>query len=234
MSSDPDAPPPLRLVAILKHRVVADRTFAQDRITIGRAPGCDLHLDNMALSRVHAEVIRGAWGWLLRDRGSRNGLHVNGQPAQQHRLQDGDRIGLGKFLITCSLPEPRRELPAEGRPDGRTQPVDPAAEPRVPEAHLLLTDASRRAVPLLRDAIHVGGHPRCAIRLPGLFTPRCLAAIVRGAGGYTLLNVGPGGDRVYHNGRPVALRVALSDGDRLELGPVRARFKLGPPRRRGA
>ena len=50
---------------------------------------------------------------------------------------------------------------------------------------------------------------------------------MRGVTGYTLVNLSPGGDGVFHNGRPVPLRVALTEGDRLEFGPLRARFMKG-------
>jgi pSer/pThr/pTyr-binding forkhead associated (FHA) protein len=225
--------PPLRLVVVLNHRVVVDRTFDQDRVVIGRAPECDLQLDNMALSRQHAELLRSPYGWLLRDPGSRNGVRVNGAAVEQHHLRDGDRIGLGKFQLICELNSDasgsrlKHAGDGDGVQQGRTVPLEEEQAPAPLEAHLLLTDASRRRISLLRDAVHVGRHVSCSLRLHSLRQPRRLATIVRGATGYTLLNLAPTGAGVYHNGKPVALRAELKSGDRLELGPIRARFVLG-------
>jgi pSer/pThr/pTyr-binding forkhead associated (FHA) protein len=226
--------PSLRVVAVLNHRVVADQTFDQDRVVIGRAPECDLQLDNLALSRQHAELLRSPFGWLLRDPGSRNGIRVNGAVVEQQQLRDGDRIQLGKFSLICELSQDAsgsrltHKGDAESLQQGRTVPLEEEEEtPAPPEAHLLLTDASRRRHSLLRDAVHVGRHPSCTLRLSGLRQPKRLASIVRGVTGYTLLNLSPNAAGVYHNGKPVAFRVELHDGARLELGPIRARFLSG-------
>jgi hypothetical protein len=46
--------------------------------SIGRDPLCDLAIDDITVSRVHARLTRTADGWLLGDSGSTNGTRVNG------------------------------------------------------------------------------------------------------------------------------------------------------------
>ena len=46
--------------------------------TIGRVHDCDLRIENMSVSRLHARLNRSEDGWLLSDLGSHNGTRVNG------------------------------------------------------------------------------------------------------------------------------------------------------------
>jgi pSer/pThr/pTyr-binding forkhead associated (FHA) protein len=69
-------------------------------MTVGRDPQCDLHLDNKALSRRHAQLERrGAAIW-VRDLNSQNGTKLNGQPiSAPQALRGGDVIELGRYKI---------------------------------------------------------------------------------------------------------------------------------------
>jgi len=66
----------------------------QDQVTIGRGSDCDIVLPERQVSRHHARIERDAEGYLLRDLGSKNGTHVNGQEVRDkpYRLKDGDEI----------------------------------------------------------------------------------------------------------------------------------------------
>ncbi|MCA9636976.1 MAG: FHA domain-containing protein, partial [Myxococcales bacterium] len=66
--------------------------------TIGRE-GCDLLLNNLQVSRVHAEVRRVGERHVLHDRASINGVFVNGQRIDEHVLQVGDVIQIGPFKL---------------------------------------------------------------------------------------------------------------------------------------
>ena len=63
---------------------------------IGRGPGNDLVYPNLTLSREHAEIVSGSRGALsIRDRGSRNGLIVDGNRVPETELLPGRRVWLG-------------------------------------------------------------------------------------------------------------------------------------------
>ena len=55
---------------------------------------CDVVFDSPHLSRKHAEIVRDADGWIVRDLRSHHGVAVNGQRVASQRLASGDRIAL--------------------------------------------------------------------------------------------------------------------------------------------
>lgn len=70
-----------------------------DRATIGRHPDSDFFLDDVTVSRRHAEVRREGAGFALKDNGSLNGTYVNGDRVEQRELDHGDEIRIGKYVI---------------------------------------------------------------------------------------------------------------------------------------
>ncbi len=66
-------------------------------VTVGRAPQSDVFLDDVTVSRRHAEFRHGAEGWSIRDVGSLNGTYVNRQRVDDRRLSGGDEVQVGKF-----------------------------------------------------------------------------------------------------------------------------------------
>ena len=66
-------------------------------VTAGREPDSDLFLDDVTVSRRHADMRRMADGWLLRDVGSLNGTYVNRQRIEEVALVAGDEVQIGKY-----------------------------------------------------------------------------------------------------------------------------------------
>ena len=69
--------------------------FAQETIRIGRHPDNELQLREMAVSRRHCQISRGAEGWILEDLGSRRGTLLNGLPVTVQPLASGDLLHIG-------------------------------------------------------------------------------------------------------------------------------------------
>jgi hypothetical protein len=67
-----------------------------DRTTIGRSPDCGIFLDDVTVSRKHAELLRRDDRWLIEDGGSLNGTFVNRKRVESAELDDGDEIQIGK------------------------------------------------------------------------------------------------------------------------------------------
>jgi hypothetical protein len=72
--------------------------------TIGRSRDCDVVLEDLAISRRHAEIRPGPDGWTLADLGSTNGVLVNGRRVRGLQpLHPGDRIELGSTKIVFEV-----------------------------------------------------------------------------------------------------------------------------------
>ncbi len=77
--------------------------YALDHVitTVGRHPDSDIFLDDVTVSRRHAEVERTTDGTVVRDVGSLNGTYVNQQRIEgDHPLVGGDEVQVGKFKLT--------------------------------------------------------------------------------------------------------------------------------------
>ncbi len=68
-----------------------------DVVGVGRSPESEVFLDDVTVSRRHAEFRRGADGWSVRDVGSLNGTYVNRVRVDDQRLDGGDEVQIGKF-----------------------------------------------------------------------------------------------------------------------------------------
>ncbi|MBA2691707.1 MAG: FHA domain-containing protein [Rubrobacter sp.] len=68
-----------------------------EAVVIGRVPQCDIVLDDVTVSRKHAEVLRGDHGFRIRDVGSLNGTYVNRVRVDSVDLRNGDEIQVGKY-----------------------------------------------------------------------------------------------------------------------------------------
>lgn len=68
-----------------------------DIVGVGRSPESEVFLDDVTVSRRHAEFRRGADGWSVRDVGSLNGTYVNRVRVDDQHLQGGDEVQIGKF-----------------------------------------------------------------------------------------------------------------------------------------
>jgi FHA domain/zinc-ribbon domain len=66
---------------------------------IGRHPDSDIFLDDITVSRRHAEIRRGSDGFSLHDVGSLNGTYVNRERVERADLRSGDEIQIGKFKL---------------------------------------------------------------------------------------------------------------------------------------
>ena len=66
----------------------------------GRHPGSDIFLDDVTVSRRHAEFRWENGDVRIIDVGSLNGTYVNREPAQSAVLVNGDEVQIGKFRLT--------------------------------------------------------------------------------------------------------------------------------------
>lgn len=88
-----------KLIFSLDNAFLGDYPLDKERITIGRRPTNDIHIDNLAVSGEHAVVVTIGKDAFLEDLDSSNGTLVNGKAIKKHVLQQGDVIEIGKYQL---------------------------------------------------------------------------------------------------------------------------------------
>lgn len=86
-----------------------------DRTTVGRHPDSNIFLDDVTVSRKHAEFLRDLEGFRVRDVGSLNGTYVNRDRVDDAVLRTGDEVQIGKYRMTY---HPSRHQPQQTPPGG--------------------------------------------------------------------------------------------------------------------
>jgi pSer/pThr/pTyr-binding forkhead associated (FHA) protein len=71
----------------------------QDAVTVGRHPESNIFLDDITVSRRHSVIERKDGEFQIRDVGSLNGTYVNHDRVDQSRIEDGDEIQVGRFVL---------------------------------------------------------------------------------------------------------------------------------------
>ena len=71
----------------------------KDVTTVGRHPESDIFLDDVTVSRRHAEFARDGDEFGVRDVGSLNGTYLNRERIEEAALASGDEVQVGKFRL---------------------------------------------------------------------------------------------------------------------------------------
>ncbi len=88
------------LVVVNGRTSVGKMYSLETSLTVGRAPDCDVRLDEDGISRRHARFGRREDGVVyVQDLESKNGTYVNGERVETYVLRDGDKIQVGHISI---------------------------------------------------------------------------------------------------------------------------------------
>ncbi|MGH3243751.1 MAG: FHA domain-containing protein [Spirillospora sp.] len=96
-----EALPPGTALLVVRRGPNAGSRFLldQDRTSAGRHPESHIFLDDVTVSRRHAEFVRHGATFSVRDVGSLNGTYVNRQRIDHAGLSGGDEVQIGKFRL---------------------------------------------------------------------------------------------------------------------------------------
>jgi len=102
--------PPTSALLVMQRGPSAGARFLldADRTVAGRSTQADIFLDDVTVSRKHAEFVREGVHFAVRDIGSLNGTYVNRQRIESAVLRAGDEVQIGKYRMTFH-PSPHRE-----------------------------------------------------------------------------------------------------------------------------
>lgn len=109
-----EALPPTSALLIVQRGPNAGSRFLLDaeRTSAGRDQASDIFLDDVTVSRSHAEFINEEGHFTVRDTGSLNGTYVNRTRIDSAVLQPGDEVQIGKYRLTFHLnPQAGRAVP---------------------------------------------------------------------------------------------------------------------------
>lgn len=102
--------PPTSALLIMQRGPSSGARFLLDaeRTTAGRSTSADIFLDDVTVSRKHADFVREGHQFVVRDIGSLNGTYVNRTRIDQAVLRAGDEVQIGKYRMTFH-PSPHRD-----------------------------------------------------------------------------------------------------------------------------
>lgn len=216
---------------IVRRQVVLQK----ETTTIGRTAANDIPVENLAISRRHAEIIRENDQYRLRDLHSSNGTFVNGVRVTEKILQDGDTILIGKHTllfieddtlasVIAAAPHSSQdpdtflratmewEIPAEDAEAATllhtpTQTVRPAVG--TGWLRVRAGELAQTQYPLTGEATIIGSAPYADVRLTAPNAPTVAAVIHRHDTGYFISPSEPG---LLLNKRRLIQRQPLTHG----------------------
>jgi pSer/pThr/pTyr-binding forkhead associated (FHA) protein len=95
-----EVPEGLGMVVVKRGPNAGSRFVLEADVTrAGRHPDSDIFLDDITVSRRHAEFVKTGSGYLVRDVGSLNGTYINRERTEEGELHGGDEVQIGKFRL---------------------------------------------------------------------------------------------------------------------------------------
>jgi len=224
-----------------KDEVVTRLESDAPKVRIGRSEECEIHIDNLGISRYHAVVEMKDGVRVIRDLGSHNGVYFNGKPVKTRVLNDGDVFVIGKYRLEFGGEVPgvseskkvdTAALPSADEMGMKTFAIEPSALAHLQQServkgHLKREDG--KTFDLRQTVTTVGKDPRCDIAVGGFFAPRVMAVIVRDERGFTLVNTAGSPSKVLANERPVPMQTRLENEHPIRFGRTRYTFHIGRP-----
>ena len=88
-----------KLDFLLDGNHLGEFALEKERMTIGRRPTSDIHIDNLAVSGEHAVIVTIGDDSFLEDLNSTNGTMVNHKTVKKYVLQHNDIVEFGKYQL---------------------------------------------------------------------------------------------------------------------------------------
>lgn len=92
---------PKRRLVVIEPAALKGQFYSLDKeLTMGRAAGCQITLDDTYISQLHARVRNGDSGVIVEDLGSTNGTYLNRKRVMAPSVvSTGDRIQVGSTVL---------------------------------------------------------------------------------------------------------------------------------------
>ncbi len=93
----------VKIIVLKDDKPVEQVAIEYDKTSIGRRAECDISIKDPAVSGSHAEIEFVGNGYILRDLGSTNGVHVRGRQIKEHALKNDDLITIGEHQLKVQI-----------------------------------------------------------------------------------------------------------------------------------
>jgi len=223
-----------KLIIKFNDVVIDQIVLKQGDMNIGRRPGSEILLDNMAVSGNHASIFTIGEDSFVQDLNSTNGTFVNNKRVAKHHLDNGDVVTIGNHSLTylnekasksgpdfaktvIINPQKQEEMLAQA---GKPAPVaskdaPPAAEPRLGSLFILSGANNGKRIDLTSAVTNLGRAGKRA------------GVISRAGNGRYILLPGDNNEAPRLNGvRVSASGEELKNGDVIEAADSRMQFYL--------
>ena len=230
-----------KIIIKFNNEVVDHVDLKQGDMKIGRKPGCEIMIDNLAISGEHANIFTVGNDSFIQDLNSTNGTLVNGKKITKHHLKNGDTIAIGKHTLVYLTESAHLQEPDDFaktviiNPASRgTMETKPASEADESAAITLETTPKDASAPKMErrrvgaifvlSGVNSGKRIDLTKKITNIGrTGKRAAAITQTDMGYTL---SPGEDETPKlNGRPVPPEgTKLNNGDVIDVAGTRLQF----------
>ncbi|KPK09994.1 MAG: hypothetical protein AMJ68_10520 [Acidithiobacillales bacterium SG8_45] len=220
-----------KFIVKFSNEVVDHIDIAQGDMKIGRRPGLEIHIDNLAVSGEHANVFTIGEDSFIEDLGSTNGTLVNNKKITKHHLKNGDSVVIGKHELIYATDSGEGEMPSSDNDFAKTVIIgpgsmpSPSSEPAAGSRDSGKQESRKGAIFVLSGA-NSGKRIDLVKQVTSLGrTGKKAGTITAGSEGYTLAPVSGSNENPTLNGRQVpASGALLKNGDIIEVAGTRLQF----------
>ncbi len=238
---------------ILKYEgtMLKDVPLSRAVVTIGRTPGNDLVIDNLAVSGRHAKIYFETDKFVLEDLNSLNGTFVNNQRVRKSFLKNGDQVLIGKHTVVFQdeaglAPRPLEPVANHAEAVSKLEETmvldtrkrreflqkattvaeggaSPAAVEKVATLVVLSGKTDQQEYILTAKLAMIGKSPMASVKLKRWFAPDVAAVLInKHKSSYQIAPSGKGGTKL--NGQAIAGPQDLREGDIIEVAGVKLQF----------
>ena len=101
----------IKILLQYKQKVLKTFEIDKDKITIGRLESSDIYINNPAVSKRHARIIKDHDNYLVEDLKSTNGIYLNKTRITKGYLKDNDVIAIGKHKLLVNIETENNKKP---------------------------------------------------------------------------------------------------------------------------
>lgn len=201
-----------KLILKFNDQILEQFELKQGDTTIGRKPGNDVLIDNLAVSGSHASIFTVGDDSFIQDLDSTNGTFINNQRITKHHLVHGDVVLIGKHSLVYQNEHARKTDDF-----AKTVVINPQAAPKTPQGaalFILSGPNSGKRVDLTKSITQLGK------------TGKAAGTITQTPKGYVLKPAATG-EVARLNAKAVrADGEELRNGDIIEVADTRMQFYL--------